>query len=57
MILNEITVQTGNKRCSMETCDVCKNNKYGYIEGNGPLIDLRLVRKSNAQINEKQKTL
>ena len=48
MVLNEITVQMGNKLCSMETCDVCKNNKYGYIEGNGSLIDLRLVRKSNA---------
>ena len=41
----------------METCDVCKSNKYGVIKQNGLLIHLRVVRKSNAIINEDKKRL
>ena len=52
---NETTVQIGNDLCSIETWDVCKHNKHGNMEGNGPLIYLRLVKKSNANINQKQK--
>ena len=52
---NEITVQIDNELCSMKTCDVCKNNKYGTIKENSPLIDLRLVRKYNVKINENKK--
>ena len=44
-----------NELCSMKTCDVCQNNKFATNLENGPLIDLRLLRKSNAKINEKQK--
>ena len=39
----------------METYDVSKSNKYGTIKENGYLVDLRLVRKSNAKINETKK--
>ena len=47
----EIIVQMGNDFCSMEKCDVYKNNKYGNMECKDPLIDIRLVKKSNAKIN------
>ena len=43
--------------CSMETCDVCTNNKYEAIKDNGSLIDLRLLRKFNTNINENKKRL
>ena len=33
-----------NELYSMETCDVCKSNKYGAIKQNGLLIHLRVVR-------------
>ena len=54
---NEITVQMENQLCSMETCNICTNNKYGTIKDNGQLIDLRILRKSNAKINENKKSL
>ena len=31
---------------------MCNNNTYGNMEGNGPLSDLWLVKKVNANINE-----
>ena len=40
----------------MEACDVCTNNKCETIKDNGPLIDLRLLRKFNANINENKKS-
>ena len=40
-----------NDFCSMEKCDFYKNNKYGNMECKDPLIDIRLVKKSNAKIN------
>ena len=48
---NKITIQIDNELCSMETCYVCRNDKYETIK-NGPLIGLRLVRKCNAKTNE-----
>ena len=39
----------------MVTCDMCKHNKYGTIKENSPLVDLRLVKKSNTKINEPPK--
>ena len=39
--------------CLKETCDVCKENKYGS-KRNYPLIDLRKLKRSNAKINEKK---
>ena len=41
--------------CSMEICDVYKSTKYGNMEGNSPLIDLRLVKIVKTKINENQK--
>ena len=49
-----ITVQIDNELCSMNTCDVCQNNKFSADLENDPLIDLKLVRKLNTKINEKQ---
>ena len=37
-----------------EIHDLCKENKYGSKETNGPLIDLRKLKRSNAKIKEKQ---
>ena len=31
---------------------MCLKNKYGNMEENDPLIDLSLVKKSNAKINK-----
>ena len=39
----------------MKTYDVYQNNKSATDLEKFPLVDLRLVRKSNAKINEKQK--
>ena len=44
-----------NQLCSIETCNICTNNKYGTIIDNGHLIDLRLLRKFNANINGNKK--
>ena len=46
-----------NDICSMEICDVSKNNNYGNVEGNGTFINLRLVKKVNTKINENQKRI
>ena len=40
--------------CLKKIHDVCKENKYSSKEKNGPLIDLRELKRSNAKINEKQ---
>ena len=52
---HEITVQMDTQLCSMKTYDVYQNNKSATDLEKFPLVDLRLVRKSNAKINEKQK--
>ena len=50
---DEITVQKKkNWLCDSETCQLCINNKYATNEENGPLIDLRKIKKSYAKINE-----
>ena len=51
---NKNAVQMENKFFSTEICDVCNNKTYGNMEGNGPLGDLWLVKKVNANINENQ---
>ena len=40
--------------CLEEIHDLCKENKYCSKEKNGPLIDLRKLKRSNAKINEQQ---
>ena len=52
---NKITVQMDNQLCSIETCDVCNNDKFATVEQNGPLTDLRKLKKSNTKINDNQK--
>ena len=42
---HEIILLMDNDFCSMNTCDVCQNNKFTIDLENGPLIDLKLVRK------------
>ena len=49
-----ITVQMDNELCSMNTCDVCQNYKFSADLENGPLIDLKVVRKLKTKINEKK---
>ena len=44
-----------NELCSMKTWYMCQNNEFATYLENGLLIDLGLVRKSNAKINEKYK--
>ena len=52
---NEITVQLEDKVCSIETCDICFNNKYATIEDSGSLINFRSIKKSHATIDGEKK--
>ena len=45
-----------NKLCVVDACDVCMKKLFAQDEENGPLIDLRNLRKSNAKINDKNQT-
>ena len=44
-----------NQLCFIETCDVRNNDKFATMEQNGPLTDLRKLKKSNTKINDNQK--
>ena len=44
-----------NQLCSIETYDVCNDDKFATVEQNGPLTDLRKLKKSNTKINDNQK--
>ena len=41
--------------CNLDKCDVCKENTYSTNEKNGPLIDLRNLKRSSVKINKNKK--
>ena len=54
-VQHEYTHQMDIFLCNLDKCDVCKENTYSTNEKNGPLIDLRKLKRLSTKINENQK--